>query len=97
MSYCVKNTRPFDKATIQRAPLAGVGILYSPTILPLAFIRPILLAKFSVNQSAPSGPTVTPRADASGVGMENSAIEPSRAIRPRALAPVSTNQMLPSG
>ena len=41
--------------------------------------------------------TVTPRAEALGVGMANSVIEPSRAMRPSALAPVSTNQMLPSG
>ena len=94
MSYCVKNSRPFDVATMQRAPLAGVGISYSAIITPFSFIRPILLAKFSVNQRSPSAPTVTPRAEAFGVGMANSAIEPSCAMRPSALAPVSTNQML---
>src|SRR5262249_49535962 len=97
MSYCEKKSRPLDVATTQRAPLAGVGISYSPIITPFSFIRPILLAKFSVNQSSPPAPTVTPRAEALGVGMANSVIEPSRAMRPSALAPVSTNQMLPSG
>ena len=36
MSYCVKNSRPFDVATMQRAPLAGVGISYSAIITPFS-------------------------------------------------------------
>ena len=64
-------------AVIQRAPLAGVGISYSSIMTPLASIRPILLAKFSVNQSSPSVVTATLRADAFGVGMANS---PDRAV-----------------
>ena len=53
---------------MQRAPLAGVGMSYSPINVPSGAMRPILLAKFSVHQRSPSGPTVTPRNEAFGVG-----------------------------
>ena len=46
---------------MQRAPLAGVGMSYSPINAPSGAMWPILLAKFSVHQILPSGPTVTPR------------------------------------
>ena len=54
---------------MQRAPLAGVGMSYSPIMAPSESMRPILLAKFSVNQRSPSAPTATPRSDAFGVGI----------------------------
>ena len=69
-SYCVKNSRPSDMAVMQRAPLAGVGISYSPSKVPSGAMRPILLAKFSVNHRSPSAPTVTPRSEAFGVGID---------------------------
>ena len=60
-------------------------------------MRPILSAKFSVNQRSPSGATVTPRKEASGVLTGHSVTRPCASMRPSALALVSTNQMLPSG
>ena len=67
-SHCVKYSRPFDIALMQRAPLAGVGMSYSPSMVPSGAMRAILLAKFSVDQRSPSGPTQTPRNEAFGVG-----------------------------
>src|SRR5215813_1867564 len=75
----------------------ATGIAYSPITLPSGAMRPILLEKFSVNQRSPSGATVTPRNEASGVFTGHSVTRPCASMRPRALALVSTNQMLPSG
>ena len=33
-SHCVKNSRPSDIGVMQRAPLAGVGMSYSPSMAP---------------------------------------------------------------
>ena len=51
----VKNIRPPDVTAMQRAPAFGTGISYSAIIRPSGAMRPILLAKFSVNHSSPSG------------------------------------------
>ncbi len=42
-----------------QGPLLAVGMLYSVTT-PAVVIRPIWLAAYSVNQSAPSGPATIP-------------------------------------
>ena len=42
-------------AAMQRAPLAGVGMSYSPIRVPSGAMWPILLAKFSVHHRLPSG------------------------------------------
>src|SRR4029077_15868251 len=96
-SYWVKNSRPSARAVMQRAPLFGVGISYSPRATPSGAMRPILLAKFAVYQRSPSAPTVTPRRDAFGVGTGCSVMRPKRSMRPSALVEVSTNQIEPSG
>ena len=80
-----------------RAPQLSPAIAYSPMTVPSGAMRPILLEKFSVNQRSPSGATVTPRSDASGVFTGHSVTRPCASMRPSALALVSTNQMLPSG
>ena len=96
-SHCVKNSRPSDIGAMQRAPLPGVGMSYSPSTVPSGAMRPILLAKLAVYQRSPSAPTVTPRSDAFGVGTLCSVMLPSRSMRPSALVEVSTNQIEPSG
>ena len=55
-SYWVKNSLPSDMGAMQRAPLAEVGMSYSPIKMPSGPMRPILLATVSRNQIAPSGP-----------------------------------------
>src|ERR1035438_10394240 len=69
-----KKNLPSPDAQMARAPLAAVGIGYSPIIFPRESMRPILLAAFSVNHSSPSFDTQTPRKDAFGVGTRNSMI-----------------------
>ena len=66
-SCAEKNSRPSGCAMIARAPQFGPPIGYSPITSPCGDMRPILLAKFSVNHNSPSGATVTPRGEASGV------------------------------
>src|SRR5438477_272009 len=97
MSCAEKNRRPSASAVMARAPQPAAGIVYSPMILPFGAMRPILLARFSVNQRSPSGATATPRSEAFGVLTGNSLIRPCASMRPSALPRVSTNQMLPSG
>src|SRR4030095_15864470 len=58
--------------------------------------RPILLPEFSVNQSAPSGPTHRPSGSGLEVGIVNSVTSPPGVIRP-ILTTRSANQTLPSG
>ena len=70
---------------------------YSPISIPFGAMWPILFAKFSVHQRCSSGPTVTPRSEAFGVGNFYSLKVHSRVKRPSAFAPVSTNQIAPSG
>ena len=60
-------------------------------------MRPILLPPDSVNQSAPSGPTVMSAAKASGVGIGYSVILPLVVMRPIRLPRISVNQSAPSG
>src|SRR6266550_3654427 len=96
-SHCVKNSRPSDIGAMQRAPLPGVGMSYSPSTMPSGAMRPILLAKLAVYQRSPSNPTVTPRSDAFGVGTLCSVMLPLRSMRPSALVEVSTNQIELSG
>ena len=70
---------------------------YSPSIMPSGAMRPILLAKFSVNQRSPSGPTQTLRNEAFGVVTLYSIMPPFRSMRHRPFAEVCTNQIDPSG
>ena len=86
--HCVKKKRPSDIAAMQRASLFGVGMSYSPSMVPSGAMRPILLAKFSVNQRSPSGPTQTLRSDAFGVVTLYSVMPPSRSMRQRPFAEV---------
>src|SRR5262249_37179868 len=96
-SCAEKNSRPSGMAMMARAPQFAPGISYSPITLPSGDMRPILLAKFSVNQRSPSGATVTPRSEAFGVFTGHSVMPPCASMRPSPFALVCTNQMLPSG
>src|SRR5580704_8595147 len=59
-------------------------------------MRPMLLPQFSVNQSAPSGPDVTPTGTLPPVGIDVSVIVPPVVMRPILLALTSVNQSAPS-
>ena len=79
-----------------QGPLSGVGSgnsLSSPDVV----IRPILLLLSSVNQIAPSDPTVIPFGLLSGVGSRNSVTFPAVVMRPTLLPKNSVNQSAPSG
>src|ERR1700722_639715 len=78
------------------ASLPGVGIGYS-VMDPATVMRPILLPKYSVNHSAPSGPVVIPYGSLCGVGMAYSLNDPVVVTRPMLLPPNSVNQRARSG
>src|SRR6266481_2542133 len=59
--------------------------------------RPILLAKLSVNHSAPSGPVVMTCGVLRGVGIGNSVITPAVVMRPTLPVLNSVNHSAPSG
>src|SRR5205085_12209638 len=66
--------------------------------IPLVSMRPTLPPKYSVNQSAPSGPLVMCKGPLSGVGIGKSATAPLGVILPTLLlGESSVNQRLPSG
>src|SRR5712691_11922787 len=71
-SCAEKNRRPSGMAVMARAPQPATGIGYSPIRRPSGAMRPILLAKFSVNEGSPSKATATPRNDAFGVATGHS-------------------------
>ena len=60
-------------------------------------MRPILLAPFSMNHSAPSGPAVMPMGELPAVGIGNSVTTPAVVMRPILLATCSVNHSAPSG
>src|SRR5215470_13133079 len=89
------------------APAAAVVIANSLVTTPAVVIRPILLAVFSVNHRAPSGPAVMAEAPLEAVGIANSVMQivgvvaqPASLVgssRPIWLAFGSANQRFPSG
>src|ERR1700736_4011218 len=77
--------------------LLVVGMANSE-IWPLIVMRPIWLALFSVNQSAPSGPEVISNAPLFALGIANSVMVPWTGLSlPILFDPGSVNQRLPSG
>src|ERR1700674_3011712 len=66
-------------------------------IFPANVMRPILLAPYSVNHSAPSGPAAMPRTCAEMLESGNSVSAPAAVIRPTLDGNSSVNQMLQSG
>ena len=66
-------------------------------ILPPEVIRPILFPRFSVNQSAPSGPGVMPKGKADVVGRSYSVKSPPAVMRLILLPSSSVNQRVLPG
>ena len=78
-------------------PAPGVGSANS-VMSPRKVMRPILLADFSANHSAPSAPAMMPIGVAFSVGRANSVKLPrSGSKRPIFEAPLSQNHSAPSG
>src|SRR5271166_3513689 len=65
-------------------------------VLVVTASRPILLVNCSVNQNAPSGPTVMENGPAPLVGTLYSVMTPAVVMRPILLFPPSMNQSAPS-
>jgi len=87
---------PSGPHTMPSGPAFGVGTGNS-VISPDGVIRPILLAAFSQNHSAPSPPGAMPTGRLFGVGVGNSAELRSFGFsRPIFDAPFSQNHRLPS-